>query len=209
LNISQRFSDPGGEWKQQGAMILGCDHQQDDGSDGTHGNQEAILELHLRCPGAEWPPSQEGKVLLASAVHEVPKEGSNGSNGPNGSGAENGDVGHSGILVALEAAAETFQDDRILWEKLACDLYQSPNLKGLLDVSEHHWSLVLLYAVLCRKMGASMEFLLRLHLTIDRPAALPTHSILSLMNGIDPHRLSDILVEAEKIPDPHEALTWG
>jgi hypothetical protein len=209
LNISQRFSDPGGEWKQQGAMILGCDHQQDDGSDGTHGNQEAILELHLRCPGAEWPPSQEGKVLLASAVHEVPKEDSNGPNGPNGSGAENGDVGHSGILVALEAAAETFQDDRHLWEKLACDLYQSQNLKSLLDVSEHHWSLVLLYAVLCRKMGASMEFLLRLHLTIDRPAALPTHSILSLMNGIDPHRLSDILVEAEKIPDPDEALTWG
>ena len=190
-------------------MILGCD-QQADGSDGTHGNQEAVLELHLRCPGhsgAEWPPSPlPGKVLLASAVHEVPKEDSNGSNGSNG-GAENGDVGR-GILVALEAA-ETFQDDRHLWEKLACDLYQSQNLKGLLDVSEHHWSLVLLYAVLCRKMGASMEFLLRLHLSIDRPAALPTHSILSLMNGIDPHRLSDILVEAEKIPDPDEALTWG
>ena len=139
-----------------------------------------------------------------------PKGRADGSDGSIGSDTKetlgDGDVGH-GILVALEAAAETFQDDRHLWEKLAGDLYQSRNVS--LDVSEHHWSLVLLYAVLCRKMGASMDFLLRVHLTIDRPAALPTHSILSLMNGIDPHRLSDILVEAEKIPESAEAPTWA
>eukprot|EP00435_Cladocopium_sp_Y103_P045750 s659_g13.t1 len=206
----------GGAWQKQGAMILACDQHQEtgNGSDGNHGIQQAVLELHLRCPaGAKWPPSQpEGKVLLASAVHEVmPKEGSNRSNGSKETldAAEHENVGHmSGILVALEAAAETFQDDRHLWEKLACDLYQSRTVKGL-DVSENHWSLVLLYAVLCRKLGASMEFLLRVHLTIDRPAALPTHSILSLMNGIDSHRLSDILVEAEKAPDSAQDSTDG
>lgn len=60
--------------------------------------------------------------------------------------------------------------------------------------------MVLLYAVLCRKMGASMDFLLRVLLGVERPAALPTHSILSLMNGIDPHRLSDLLAEADGAP---------
>eukprot|EP00438_Fugacium_kawagutii_P022876 Skav214823 [mRNA] locus=scaffold1772:37736:38017:+ [translate_table: standard] len=55
-------------------------------------------------------------------------------------------------------------------------------------------------------MGASMDFLLRVLLRVERPAALPTHSILSLMNGIDPHRLSDILAEADGA-SPDEALS--
>lgn len=74
-----------------------------------------------------------------------------------------------------------------------------------LDVSEYRWSLVLLYAVLCRKMAASMDFLLRVLLGVERPAALPTHSILSLMNGIDPHRLSDILAEADGVDEAQSA----
>ena len=150
----------------------------------------SLLELHLRCPSSDsntWPVG-ESKVL-ASVFHEVmPKDGY-----PKGSSNET--VEMNGILAALEAAGNETCDDRHLWEKLANDLHKA-ELKGL-EISEVRWSLVLLYAVLCRKMGASMEFLLKVHLTIDRPAALPTHSILSLMNGIDPHRLSDVLVEAD------------
>ena len=55
-------------------------------------------------------------------------------------------------------------------------------------------SAVLLYTVLARKLLAPDDFLLQAHLAIvDRPAALPTHRILSLMGGLDPHRLGELL----------------
>lgn len=84
------------------------------------------------------------------------------------------------------------------WGKLAHELYAARDVKGL-EAPESRWSFLLLYALLCRRMGASTEFLLRLHLALERPAALPTHHMLSLMNGMEPHHLCGLLALEEGV----------
>eukprot|EP00434_Breviolum_minutum_P043543 symbB.v1.2.038821.t1/scaffold6169.1/size20375/1 len=156
--------------------------------------KEAVMELHLRwnstADSLEHLGSMDEKILLAS-VKTVPLE----------EAAEKESTG--GVLEALEAVlVETQGNDRHLWEKLACDMYRSRTL-GALQVSEYRWSFVLLYFVVCRQMGASPDFLLRCLFSIECPAAVPTHSLLHLMNSLDPHRLGDLFAETSReTPQP-------
>ena len=97
--------------------------------------------------------------------------------------------------LAKVEAEEWSEDPDGCWGQLAHELYGA-ELKGLkLESPESRWSFLLLYALLCRRMGASPEFQLRLHLALERPAALPTHRILALMNEMEPHHLCALLAE--------------
>ena len=156
--------------------------------------KEAVMELHLQwnstADSLEHLGSVDEKILLAS-VQTVPLEEAD----------EKKTTG--GVLEALEAVlVETQGNDRHLWEKLACDMYRSRTLDAL-QVSEYRWSFVLLYFVVCRQMGASPDFLLRCLFSIECPAAVPTHSLLQLMNSLDPHRLGDLFAETSReTPQP-------
>ena len=138
------------------------------------GTQTPPLQLHLCLPAAQCKQEPTGGKIIASFE-----------------GAKSEDAES---IFALEELAEEAIDrcHSGSWEKLCCDLYKVQSDEEF-EAPEKRWSLLLLYAVLLRKMGASKAFLLEVYLALDHPAALPTHRVLELMNEVDPHRLADIL----------------
>ena len=99
---------------------------------------------------------------------------------------------------------------------LCCGFYQAANelQHGLPEaLATDFWtSAVLLYAALARKLSAPDDFLLRAHLAIDdRPAALPTHRMLSLMARLEPHHLGEILQlhRMSEEPEPPDSIRYA
>ena len=85
-------------------------------------------------------------------------------------------------------------------------------------VTDFWTSAVLLYAALGRSLSAPDDFLLRTYLAIvDRPAALPTHCMLSLMGSLEPHHLHrvfdrDLQLEtaaSEPEPSPTASVSYA